>query len=216
MAIEAYPLTWPRGWKRTAAGNRKQAAFNKKVMGVGDWKRPTNLSVADGLGRVLNELEMLRINRNDVIVSTNLTLRLDGLPRSDQKMPADPGAAVYWRAKSDQPMKCMAIDRYTTVADNLAAIAASLEAFRAIERHGGAEILDRAFTGFKALAAENAGPSWWEVLQIDALATEPEIQAAYRRLAKIAHSDTAFGSDVAMVALNVARDQALAAVKGRA
>jgi hypothetical protein len=39
----------------------------------------------------------------------------------------------------------------TRAADNLAAIAATLEAMRAIDRHGGATILNRAFTGFTAL-----------------------------------------------------------------
>ena len=38
----------------------------------------------------------------------------------------------------------MAIDAYTRTADNLAAVAATLEAMRAIERHGGAQILERA------------------------------------------------------------------------
>ena len=28
--IEAYPLTWPTGWKRTLAQQRKRAAFNRK------------------------------------------------------------------------------------------------------------------------------------------------------------------------------------------
>jgi hypothetical protein len=156
------------------------------------------------------------VERQDVIISTNLQVRLDGLPRSGQKTPDDPGAAVYWQHQPGAPMRCMAIDSYTHVEDNLAAIAATLEAMRAIERHGGAEILDRAFTGFKALAAENAGPSWWETLQIEATASETEINAAYRKLARFAHPDNKeTGSDEAIRTLNIARDQALAAAKGR-
>ena len=76
----------------------------------------------------------------DSIISTNLKLRLDGLPRSDQKEPDDPGVAVYWQRLS-KPKKVMAIDLYDRIADNLAAIGATLNAMRAIERHGGALIL---------------------------------------------------------------------------
>jgi DnaJ-domain-containing protein 1 len=102
----------------------------------------------------------------------------------------------------------MAIDRYDRVADNLAAIAATLEAMRAIERHGGAEILDRAFTGFASLPA-SAGQGkreWWAVFGVSANASDADIEAAYRRLAKERHPDTG-GSDDAMAELNQARDE---------
>ncbi|KVD37855.1 hypothetical protein WJ41_22830 [Burkholderia ubonensis] len=62
------------------------------------------------------------------------------------------GVAVYWETRAGA-RRVMAIDQYTRVADNLAAVAATLDAMRAIERHGGARILERAFTGFAALAA---------------------------------------------------------------
>jgi hypothetical protein len=62
----------------------------------------------------------------------------------------------------------MAIDQYDRVEHNLAAIAATLDAMRAIKRHGGAEILDRAFTGFTALPAPMAGGKpWRQVLGFD-------------------------------------------------
>ena len=94
-------------------------------------------------------MQRLGVHQDDVVVSTNLQTRLDGLPRSNQARPGDPGVCVYWKpAKS--PMRCMAVDRYDEVQDNLAAVAATLEAMRSIERHGGAAILDRAFTGFAA------------------------------------------------------------------
>jgi hypothetical protein len=224
MAIEAYPLTWPAGWKRTRAEDRRYGQFNKKESkwvpglngGSGYSSTSTkNLSVTDGVQRVLESLTKMGIDKQDVILSTNVRVRLDGLPRSGEKAPEDPGAAVYWRQTHGAPMRCMAIDSYTNVEDNLAAIAATLEAMRAIERHGGAAILDRAFTGFKALEAQNVGPSWWSVLQLEADATEEQIQQSFRRLAKVAHSDSTFGTDEAMMALNVARDQGLAAARGR-
>ena len=82
----------------------------------------------------------------------------------------------------------MAIDQYFRVADNLAAIAATLEAMRAIERHGGAEILDRAFTGFTALPAPEQP---FHVLGVSATATDEEIETAYRRLAMQHHPTAA-------------------------
>lgn len=99
----------------------------------------------------------------------------------------------------------MAIDRYTRVADNLAAIAATLSAMRAIERHGGAQILERAFTGFTALPAPK---SWRDILQVGTKPTRAIIEANYRRLAKDRHPDNG-GSNDAMAELNAARDAAL-------
>ena len=217
-AMRAYPLAWPVGWKRTLEGARKSAQFQKvKITYTGTLtqRRGEWLTVADGLDRVFGELGRMGVKRDGVVISTNMELRLDGRPRSDRREPTDPGAAIYWREKAAAPMRCMAIDRYTTVADNLAALAATLEAMRAIERHGGAEILNRTFEGFKQLAAENEGPSWWGVLQVRAGATEGEIRTAYRELAKIAHPDMATGSHDAMAALNRALEQGLSAATGK-
>ena len=104
-----------------------------------------------------------------------------------------------------------AVDRYLKVADNLAAIAATLDAMRAIERHGGAAILDRAFTGFAALPAPTVGQrDWWTVLGIPRVSSPDEIRQAYRRLSKLLHPDRQAegGSHDAMAELNKARDQA--------
>jgi hypothetical protein len=200
--IDSFPLCWPSGWKR--ATTRKNGMFTKN----GEW-----VTVSEGARRIAESLTKMGIKMDTVIVSTNVKPRLDGLPRSGEPQPQDPGAAVYWRQRGQTSTRCMAIDRYSAVADNLAAIAATLEAMRAIERHGGAEILDRAFTGFKQLAAENDGPSWWGILQVRAGATSAEIETAYRALAKIAHPDSSTGSHEAMSALNAAREQGLSVQK---
>jgi hypothetical protein len=205
--IPAYPLSWPAGWKRTNALSRKNGQF--KNYG----KR---ITVAIATDRVLDQLYKLGVSRNNVVISTNLQLRMDGFPRGDQAQPADRGAAVYWRKSQDAPTRCMAIDQYARIEDNLAAIAATLEAMRAIERHGGAEILDRAFTGFKALEASNAGPSWWDVLEVDAFASAEQIESSFRRLARSAHPDAPGGSHDRMAMLNAAREQGINAAKGRA
>ena len=199
MMVQSYPLYWPEGWKRTVGALRSNGRFNKERR---------SLTVSEGVMRVLKELERMYIERDDVIVSTNVPVRLDGLPRSDQSNPSDPGAAVYWRKNQSAPMKCMAVDRYIMVADNLAAVAATFEAMRAIERHGGAEILERTFRGFAALPS-STGETWWEVLQIRQDASREVIEASFKRLMKDRHPD-AGGSHDAMAALNKAREQALA------
>lgn len=83
---------------------------------------------------------------------------------------------------------------------------------RAIERHGGAAILERAFTGFTALPAPGHGAprDWWEVLGVDrATVTREGCKQAYRRLASQFHPDKPGGSPAAMAELNAAQEQAL-------
>lgn len=203
--ISAFPLQWPDGWPRATA--RKDAMFTTGSRSyMAGAPRAKALSVADGLERALNELKRLRIERDDIVVSTNVRTRMDGYPRSDEPNPSDPGVAVYWETRTGE-RRVMAIDIYRRVADNLAAVAASLEALRAIERHGGAQILERAFTGFTALPAPVA---WHEVLGIPAGAavSSAMIQAKYSRLASSAHPDKG-GSHERMSELNQARDAAL-------
>jgi hypothetical protein len=206
-AIQAYPLQWPVGWRR--ATTRKSAAFNKKERIYRDGNPhdvTKSLSVADAAIRVIETLMRMGIERHDIVISTNLKLRADGLPRSDGD-PGDPGAAVYWRKAKDA--RCMAIDVYYRVADNLAAIAASLEAMRAIERHGGAAILDRVFQGFTALPAPE---SWWQVLGLNGPdAAREQIEQAHRRLAMEHHPDRG-GDDDRMARINRARDQGIEAL----
>jgi hypothetical protein len=67
---------------------------------------------------------------------------------------------------------------------------AAIEALRAIERHGGAEILDRAFTGFLALP-EKASEPWRDVLGISGsiqVSTEV-IEKAFREKVSKCHPD---------------------------
>lgn len=190
--LAAYPLTWPSGWPRTA--QRKRASFTKYK---------SRLSVHDGLQRVLKELVSFKVRRDDVLISTNIRTRLDGSPRSDQPEPGDPGVAVYW--EDAVGTKVMAIDRYDRVADNLAAIAATLEAMRAIERHGGGQILERAFTGFTALPAPR---TCWEVLGIAPTNDGQRVAARFKELLKQHHPDNG-GDTVRMAEIIEARDVAM-------
>ncbi|TAM15920.1 MAG: J domain-containing protein [Pandoraea sp.] len=200
--ISAYPLQWPEGWPRTPAHARERGRFSTKRNSHPRFAQ--KLTVADGIERVLLELNRFGISREDIVISTNLKTRLDGLPRSDQKTPDDPGVAVYWETRSGA-RRVMAIDQYLRVADNLAAVAATLDAMRAIERHGGAQILDRAFTGFTALAAPARTRHWREVIGVETGVTNIGlVRVAYRRRAMELHPDRPGGSHDAMAELNAA------------
>jgi DnaJ domain len=204
--IEAYPLRWPDGWKRTPDYMRAHGRFNSKQRKYGDgggsWLYIKELTIAEATKRTLLALERMGFN-SSVVISSNLQLRNDGLPRSGQRTPDDSGVCVYWG--NGKKRRCIAVDQYRRIADNLAAIAATLEAMRAIERHGGAAILDRAFTGFIALPAPEQP---FQVLGISANATREDVEAAHRRLAMQHHPDR--GGDASQMArINAARDAML-------
>lgn len=76
--------------------------------------------MAEATRRLREELGRMSVRDDDLV---NPRLRLDGLPRSDQAAPVDPGAAIYWNDPWSSQPRCMAIDRYTKVEQNIAALA---------------------------------------------------------------------------------------------
>jgi hypothetical protein len=170
--VTAYPLQWPVGWKRTDYYRIQRSQFGDR-------------SVAKAREFVFNQVRLM--GGRDLIVSSNLELRNDGLPRSSQRQPTDKGVAIYFKYKS-KPM-CFACDKWNAVEDNLWSIGRTVEALRQIERDGSSDMLERAFTGFAALPAP-AGMNWWDVLGVQATATAEEIKDAFRSLAKQNHPDT--------------------------
>ena len=117
---------------------------------------------------------MERIRARYVVLSSNVELRLDGQPRAGLRDPADPGVALYFQL--DGKLIVLACDRYTTVAANMAAIAAHLDATRTIERHG-VGTLEQMFAGFAALPAPGKQP-WRAVLgyKVDQAVTREMVQ----------------------------------------
>lgn len=208
--IQAYPLQWPAGWPRKQPHQRTVAKFRK---GAGGWvgaegerryQSAQRVSLSEGIRRVKRELRAFGVPEHSIVISSDLQLRIDGQPYAAQATSKlDPGIAVYWQ--EGKRRRCIAIDRYDRLADNLAAIAATLDAMRAIERHGGAEILDRAFTGFIALPAPE---QWFTILGVSANATREQIDTAYRRLAATHHPDRG-GDGREMARINAARDEGL-------
>lgn len=78
-----------------------------------------------------------------------------------------------------------------------------LAAIRGIRRWGTGEMLRAAFEGFKALppapAAAPAAPlQWWFVLGVPAHASNDDVNAAYRGLAKANHPDRNAGDAAAL------------------
>ena len=206
MNQERYPLSWPSGWRRTPGASRLRAKFGKASYRQGEdggrlYLGRNDLSVSQALGRL--QLELDRLDARDILVSTNVELRLDGLPRSDRRTPEDPGAAVYFKLKGKP--RCLACDKWRTVPDNLASIAAHVNALRAIDRYG-VGTLDQAFAGYTQLSA--APVDWWIVLGVPSDASTDVINQAYRVLARKHHPDQG-GDPLAMARLNQARDIAL-------
>lgn len=203
MSVTSHPLHWPKARPRTKAPVR--AAFNKKVTKPGKtWAEAVLLSVADAIDRLQRELDLL--GARQYVLSSNLELRLDGLPRSGQAEPTDRGVALYFHL-GDKP-HCLPCDRYDRVADNIAAIAKHIEATRAIARYGVADMAEM-FAGFEALPAPSAERHWSDVLQVSPDASVAEIEAAFRARAAKVHPDKPGGSHAAMVELNIARLAAL-------
>jgi hypothetical protein len=191
--ISAYPLTWPDGWKRTSHGFRKSGNFSRQGRRIG---------IPDAVDRVVLELERMHpgISRDDIVISTNRKLRLNGRIDAASSEPGDVGVAVYWQTVHGS--RVIAIDTYDRIADNLAAIGNTLDAMRAIKRHGSAEILDRVFTGFAALPAP-AGRPWHHVFKVPANAETEHVREAYRFARSACHPDKG-GTDAAMAEVNAA------------
>src|SRR5919106_4898123 len=169
----AYPLSWPAGWPR------HQTRFHSRF---GHWNaRPT---VALGSRFVINELRRMGVPDYKIAISTNVELRLDGLPYSNRREPRDPGAAVYWTTTKGKK-QVLACDKYVSAGENLYAIGKTIEATRGIERWG-AVTAEQAFAGYVALE-EKTEPSCWELLDIPPQSTEQQILDAYRRKVRAAH-----------------------------
>jgi hypothetical protein len=203
----AYPLAWPAGRPRRPDKDRKVGRFTHD----GRW-----ISRDQAAKRVLAELK--RLGGTYPLISSNVRVRKDGLPyaKDAEREPDDRAVCLYFMLDG-QPF-ALACDRYTEVADNLAAIAAHIEATRAIERHGVASAAET-LQAFSALPPPPPGGSiiigqavkpWHEVLGVAPSAPTSVIEAAYRALARKAHPD-AGGSADEMAALNQARDAGLKA-----
>ncbi len=197
---QRFPLAWPAHRARRKAAARVRGIF------AANGRRITLEAAASRL-----EEEIERLGGRYPILSTNVELRMDGRPRADRSPPYDPAAAAYFQFKGEP--YTLACDTYTEVAQNIAALANHIEATRRIERYGVATAAET-LMAFHALPPPvQAAPKtpWPEVFGVmPEVATEEAISALYRVLAKRRAHDEA-----ALAELNVARDEALAAIRAR-
>lgn len=175
-----FPLAWPDSQNRTRSRDRSQ--FRTKLEGaIKNVRDSLRLFAADS-GKTMGQVE----------VSCNVSL-MGGTP-------TDPGVAVWfvW----DGATRCIAVDRYQTVAENLQAIHHVLEARRVELRHAGIEMARTAFKGFLALPPPPDRKPPHHVLGIKPDATADQISAARKAKARELH-----GNDAAMTEVNVAHDE---------
>lgn len=190
--IEAYPLTWPPGRPRTPLHQRTWSKFKT------------------GFGRARDQClgEIRALGGRQPIISTNLPLRLDGLPYANARAAdGDAGVAVYFTYKTRS--MCFACDRWAKIEDNMHAIALTIGALRGVARWGTGDMMEAAFTGFAALPApgQTQARGWMEVLEVGQGVTLEKAKENYRKLSAVRHPDRG-GSHEAMSELNWAWAQA--------
>ena len=164
-------LEWP-------AGVPRRTDKWKKGVFTSDGKPVT---VDSALVRV--EIELKRWKSEDIEVSANFgRTKAGNVSRTWSGL--DPGVAIrYSREGKDYCIQC---DTYAELPQNIAAIAADLEARRAIERYG-VSSPDQLMAQFAALPAP---PSWRAILGCAQSTTIYHAEIGYRRLAKKHHPDT--------------------------
>lgn len=182
MLAEKYPLQWPTGYPRTKYP--KASRFGNKPFGF----------VRD---KIFSELKLLLDykERSTIVLSTNVPLKLDGLPYANYRQPEDKGVAVYFQYKGESVVLCC--DAWDKIEHNLWSISQTINAIRAIERWGVSDFLKRSFTGFQALPpAKNEvdREEWWKVLKYQQRPGKAAwdwagVQAQYKSLAKKCHPD---------------------------
>lgn len=198
MTITAHPLSWPDSRPRTERWVRDRAKFRTSFTAARE--------------DLVNELRLL--GAKNVVISSNVPVRMDGLPYARYPEPDDPGVAVYFDL--DGQPRCFAIDKWSTVKDNMKSIQKTIEAIRGIERWGSAEMMHAAFEGFQALPAHTASASaWWDVLGVTPDATAVMIERAFRYLARTRHPD-AGGTAEAFHEIQDARDRGITQIQRRA
>ncbi len=191
----AYPCAWPTG--RPKEGGRKQARwqsggaklnFDQAVLRL---REQVNAVTPGGRHWRMKELTL----------STNYELRVDGRPRRDRGVPLDKAVAFFFEL--DGQPHVLACDRWDRIEDNIAAIAAHIDALRGQERWGVAD-MKQAFAGHVALPAPE---QWWQVLGVSQHASADQVERAWREKMRTAHPDQG-GSEAAAQRLNWARDEA--------
>lgn len=141
---DPFPLQWPEGWKRTRPDYRTRSKFGFKQSG--------DIPFGHARNELLAELD--RLGAANVVITSDLPTRLDGLPYANGRSD-DPGVAVWFVLARNQRWeeRVFACDKWRSHAENMWAIAKSIEAMRGLDRWGTGDVVQRAFAGFAALPA---------------------------------------------------------------
>jgi hypothetical protein len=191
--IEAYPLHWPPDWPRTPAHQRESD---------GRFGGARKLTMGRAISQLVDEVRLLRAT--NLIVSSNIPTKGNGLPYAEAKRVDDPGVSVWFDFMGKPGV--VARDGFTSPAGNIRSMTLMIEGFRQVERHGGSLMLERAFTGFIAIAPPNWKKPWREVFGVKG-DWAGNITALYREKARERHPDTG-GHETLMAELNVAYQEA--------
>lgn len=194
--VGPFPLYWPLQHPRTA--RRHEGAFSV------DFVRARS--------QLLGELD--RLGAREVLISSNVPIRRDGLPAVPDREPTDPGVAVYFTRKSTCSSTCSSI-----VVVAWRSIARSASIVRPIARMLYRTRVNRShamttFSGFAALPAPSQPKTWRDVLGIPPGPIDREtLYDKWRELARIHHPDVG-GDNARMAEINVAYERACAELGG--
>lgn len=186
---EPFPLAWPDGWTRWPANDRRKSKFGYKASG--------QVSLSGALMFLRDELS--RLGAANLVITSDLPTRNDGLPYADGRA-TDPGIAVWFLlpdARGAMQERVFACDKWRSPAENMQAIALSIEAMRGLDRWGAGDIVSRAFAGFNALPPGDGGTppqqpakrSWREVLNMTGGIMSSLSPADQVAIAKTRHRD---------------------------
>jgi hypothetical protein len=182
--INAFPLSWPLTYPRTK--NPSKSKFGDYSFAV----------VRDNLMK-----ELKRFGATKIVLSTNIPLRLDGLPKSGMGRIKDAGVAVYFKKQLKGQLHdfVFACDRWEKIEDNIYSISKTIDALRGIDRWGSSDMQEKAFTGYMALPpAQSTKRDWKDVLEVAAYSSNEVVKQKFNQLAMRWHPDR--GGDAAKMA----------------
>ena len=185
--VPRYPLLWPPEKTRTPASKRKAKRWSVTI------------------GQATQDL------RQECVSNRILDQALSTGVAPGTRTAHDPGAALWfmqlvngvWR------MSCYASDAFRDPAENIKAIAMTINRLRLVADYG-VYSMEQAMRGaaYEALPSPEKPPRpWWEVMGLAQDADRAVIDAVYRALAKKRHPDTG-GSAAEMQELQRAYEDA--------
>lgn len=180
-----YPLVWPDNIPRTAS--RSKSSFRTELKTAVHNVRKSLALFATDSGKRIGALQ----------VTSDVAGILGDLPK-------DPGVALWF--EWDGAVRCIAVDRYESVKENLQAIHHVIEARRTELRHAGIEMTRASFRGFTPLLlAAPTGEPWWKALDLNYPTLDTEkIKDAYKVMARLHAAD-----QDRLTLINMARDEGL-------